>query len=250
MVKDPYFKVTVLSATEKPNLLCSLAMHQCVAENQIKVASWQDLAEDMLGDRLVKYCIKFGHFSVIEHAVISFLVQCFSHDVLVQLSRHRHLSLSVQSQRYTGQRILDLASIISNGSDKDRIHSKTEKLFYVRPIGEYTDRTGKMFCQTQANRIDELTSCEKAVIEYSQKVGNNMPFEMARNCLPQSIRQDFVVTMNARSLLHFCDLRMPKDAQPEIRILAFLMFEHFEKWMPEVADWYKKNRLGKNKLSP
>lgn len=245
MVTDPYFKVTVLSATKNPNLLCSLAMHQCVAESPIDIDSWQSLSETKLGDRLVKHCIKFGHFSVIEHAVISFLVQGFPHDVLVQLSRHRHLSLSVQSQRYTGQRIIDLANSVN-----ESCCNETEKLFYVRPIGEYIDRKGRKFLQTKDSRIEELMDCKKSVIKYSDKIAKNMPFEMARNTLPQSIRQDFVVTMNARSLLHFCDLRLPKDAQPEIRTLAFLIFEYYKQWMPEIAEWYEKNRLGKNKLSP
>ena len=58
------------------------------------------------------------------------------------------------------------------------------------------------------------------------------------------------MTFNARSLLHFCDLRIPKDAQSEIRTMAEMLFEEFKIWMPEVAEWYEKNRKGKNKLSP
>ena len=34
-INDPHFKVTVLSATERPNLLSYLGMHQCYAEENI-----------------------------------------------------------------------------------------------------------------------------------------------------------------------------------------------------------------------
>jgi thymidylate synthase (FAD) len=43
---------------------------------------------------------------------------------------------------------------------------------------------------------------------------------------------------------------LPKDAQPEIRNLAELIFVEFEKWMPEVAAIYSKKRMGKNLLAP
>ena len=74
--------------------------------------------------------------------------------------------------------------------------------------------------------------------------------EHARDFLPQNIRQNFSVTLNARSLLHFCDMRIPKDAQLEIRTLAMMMFDHFKEFMPEVAEYYEKKRYGKNKLAP
>ncbi|QPB09580.1 ThyX-like thymidylate synthase [Streptomyces phage Sycamore] len=41
-----------------------------------------------------------GHYSVLEHASASFLVRDVSRALLAELSRHRHLSFSVVSQRY------------------------------------------------------------------------------------------------------------------------------------------------------
>ena len=87
-------------------------------------------------------------------------------------------------------------------------------------------------------------------LDYTEGVNNGVAPEQVRDLLPQSIRQDFVVTMNARSLLHFCDLRLPADAQPEIRTLAQILFDELSDWMPEVAEHYRKTRFGKNKLSP
>jgi len=41
-----------------------------------------------------------GHFSVLEHSSVTFLVRDVSRALLTELSRHRHLSFSVVSQRY------------------------------------------------------------------------------------------------------------------------------------------------------
>lgn len=50
--------------------------------------------------RIVKGCKATGHRSVLEHISFTFEVSGVSRALLAQLSRHRHISLSVQSQRY------------------------------------------------------------------------------------------------------------------------------------------------------
>lgn len=44
--------------------------------------------------------IEQGHFSVVEHGTVSFYVEGVSRALLAELTRHRHVSLSVESQRY------------------------------------------------------------------------------------------------------------------------------------------------------
>ena len=46
----------------------------------------------------VEHCINAGHYSVLEHCIATFEVTC-SLQVLLQLTRHRHLSFTVQSSR-------------------------------------------------------------------------------------------------------------------------------------------------------
>ena len=50
--------------------------------------------------KIVKQCIASGHMSVLEHVSFTFHIQGISRACLAQLSRHRHISLSVRSQRY------------------------------------------------------------------------------------------------------------------------------------------------------
>ncbi|WP_371784656.1 FAD-dependent thymidylate synthase [Streptosporangium subroseum] len=47
--------------------------------------------------------IEHQHYSVLEHSAATFLVQGVSRSLLAELTRHRHLSFSVQSQRYVDQ---------------------------------------------------------------------------------------------------------------------------------------------------
>lgn len=44
-----------------------------------------------------------AHFSIMEHAQFSFVVQEVSRALLAELTRHRHLSFSVRSQRYVNE---------------------------------------------------------------------------------------------------------------------------------------------------
>jgi thymidylate synthase (FAD) len=249
-INDPHFRVEILAKTERPNLLSYLAMHQCYSENVIidEVEKISQLSEKELGDRVVKNCLKFGHYSVIEPPHITFCVSGFPHNVMAQATRHRLLSFSVQSQRYTGKRIEKLAEQLVEG--KEGNYEKIEKVFYFRPMGIYTDRQGDKYLYGDLSREADLEFTWKAIKKYQGQLKSGYAPEHARDFLPQNIRQDFVVTFNARSLLHFCDLRLPSDSQLEIRTLAEMLFEHFKQWMPSVSEFYEKTRKGKNKLSP
>ena len=261
LIKDKYFNVTVLSKSERPSLLAYTSLHQCYAENPVhlELEKLANLSESTLGRRVVDKCLKFGHFSVVEGPTISFLVSGFVHNVVGQITRHRHLSFSVQSQRYTGERILKAVEqlykydLLTNTTEEIFSLKKEliESILYFRPCGYYLDREGNKYFYSEKIRDIHIQKGEKSLKEYYQDIKEyGLAPEHARDNLLQNIRQDFVVTMNARSLMHFCDLRLPKDAQIEIRTLANIFLDEFKIWMPEVADWYINKRAGKNKLAP
>jgi thymidylate synthase (FAD) len=251
---DSKFAVQVLSKTDRPNLLCYLAMHQDYSEN----ATYDDyeklsqLSEKELGDRLVRNCIQYNHWGILEHPSITFNVINFPHSVMVQARTHRiGVTFDVQSQRYTGERIVKLAEKITEITSEEKLFQLIEEVFYFRGVGYYLDREGNKYLYSEKERNKDILFTQKAIEFYADKVKNiGYAPEHARDTLTQNIRQHFVVTFNARSLLHFCDLRLPKDAQSEIRNLASLIFNYFQEWMPEVAEIYSKKRLGKNLLAP
>ena len=255
---DLKFAVEVLSKTERPNLLCYLAMHQDYSENFVwlELEKLSSYSEAELGARIVRNCVNKSHWGILEHPAITFNVINFPHSVMVQARTHRvGVSFDCQSQRYTSERIIrladQLAQLEQQSAPESRLCQLIEEVFYFRAIGSYFDREGNKYFYSESERNQDIMFTKQAVKFYADKVKNSgYAPEHARDTLTQNIRQHFVVTFNARSLLHFCDLRLPKDAQSEIRNLSSLIFQHFCEWMPEVAEVYTKKRLGKNLLAP
>ncbi len=237
---DSQFKVEIISSTPNPNQLCYVALHTDYSENFVldeKVPS-----EEKCGEILIDRCVKFNHWGILEHPQISFLAGGFPHSVMQQARTHRvGISFDCQSFRYSGKRISNVV-----GKPLEEV----EKVFYLRPIGHYTDRNGAKYFYSHYDRQGDLIYCQKAAERYKQKVENGYSEEHARGQIPFDTRQNFVVSFNARSLLHFCDLRAKADAQLEIQVLSEMLFYKFKKWMPEVATHYEKTRLHKGRLAP
>lgn len=151
-----------------------------------------------------------------------------------------HNSFDVQSYRFCSGKVIAVAD------------GKTdiETAFYLRPVGEYSDRKGKKYYYSAEQREKDLQWCLEASRKYKLDLEFGMSEEHARGKIPFDYRQHFVVSFNCRSLLHFLDLRLKKNAQLEIQKLCELMWPHVQDWVPNIAEWYEKNRLGKAKLAP
>ena len=76
--------VQLLSMTVDPLTLIRRAMGECY--------------QRPLGAKTVQKAIEAGHLSVLEHCYASFEITV-STSVLLQLTRHRHLSFTVQSSK-------------------------------------------------------------------------------------------------------------------------------------------------------
>ena len=238
---DPYFRVDMLSRTPDPQALVWQAMHQDYSETFVRAADPPSGPE--AGQRIIRHLLAGGrgHYGPLEHPSISFNVGWFPHSVMQQARTHRvGVSFDVQSMRYTGYRVCAVAS-----GEVD-----VEEVFFLRPVGEYSDRQGKKYTYTARQRLKDLEVCYGAAVRYSNMIKDGFAEEHARSILPFDYRQHFVVTFNMRSLMHFLDLRAKADAQAEIHALCDMLVPHFKLWAPEVCDWYTKNRLGRAKLAP
>ena len=195
------------------------------------------------GEWVVEHLLKNdrGHWGPLEHPAITFSVSGYVHSVMVQARTHRvGVSFDVQSQRYTGKRVVKVASG----------ELKPEDVFYVRPPGFYVNREGKKYDWTQEDYEDELNFILHGCKRYAAKYEKGMCEEHIRDYLAQAIRQNFVVSFNLRSVLHLIDLRAKMDAQLEIRACCEQITPHLEKWSPNVWKYYEEKRLGKARLSP
>lgn len=241
---DPYFRVTTLRAYARPQAAIYAAMHQDYSEDFVGTdAATLDIDEVTAGDRAVKRLLagERGHYGCLEHPQITLACGWFPHTVMQQARTHRvGISFDVQSSRYTSARIIDV------------IYGKrpVEEVYYLRPAGVYTDRNGARYEYTYNERNADLSKCLMASQHYAEKVEAGYAEEHARYLIPYAIRQHFVVSFNARAILHFMDLRAKANAELEIRQLCELMWPEVQRWIPQVAEWYGKHRLHKGKLAP
>jgi thymidylate synthase (FAD) len=77
---------------------------------------------------------------------------------------------------------------------------------------------------------------DMAMSVYNKLIQLGIPEEDARYILPQGITTKIIVTMNARELLHFFNLRCCLRAQWEIRTMANLMLRKVKEVAPIIFE--------------
>ncbi|NCC97660.1 MAG: FAD-dependent thymidylate synthase [Synergistales bacterium] len=92
--------VSLLVSTPCPQSVIWTAARVCKSGNKVREIWSDSLGSSDKKDRLIKACWKAGHYSVFEHVNVTFAISEISRACLAQLSRHRFLSMSVQSQRH------------------------------------------------------------------------------------------------------------------------------------------------------
>lgn len=143
--------------------------------------------------KLVDKCIRAGHDSVLEHSQFTFAIEGVSRASSMQLLRHRHCSFSQQSQRYVN---------LENNFD------------YVTPKA----------LQDEGDLQGCFTECMNQAYEsYVKLLDKGVKPEDARAVLPNACCTNMVVTLNLRSLIHLCNLRLCSHSQLEIRQLVLQM---------------------------
>lgn len=237
------FTVEVIAQTPNPQQAIYAAMHQDYAENFV----WDDRDhfpdEAKCGEIIVKNLLagNRGHYGPLEHPQIVLNCGWFPHSTMQQIRTHRvGISFDVQSFRYTGSRIVDVVSG----------NREVEEVFYLRPLGAYSDRQGKRYDYTIEQRQQDVEWCLEACHRYARRIEQGFSEEHARGLIPFDVRQHWVMSANVRSLMHLLDLRWKLDAQLEAQKLCEVIWPHFQAWTPAIAAWYEDNRLKKARLAP
>lgn len=157
-------------------------------------------------DRLFRHITGSGHTSTLEHIIYTFAIEGVSRALLAQLTRHRHLSFSVQSQRY-----------VRMGSN-----DKIGGFDYVIPPSINADKEldDKFFPEdTVTEMFKGFMNDAQAAYDLLREAG--VPPEDARMVLPNAATCNLVLTGNLRSFLDFYSKREHgKGAQWEIADLA------------------------------
>ena len=237
------FTVAVISQTPNPQQTIYAAMHQDYAEGFVAHERDTWPSEAKAGELVIRNLLKGGrgHYGPLEHPQIVLNVGWFPHSTMQQIRTHRvGVSFDVQSFRYTGSRILD---VVEGKREIDEV-------FYLRPVGAYSDRQGKKYEYTAEERQQDLDWCLKACHRYKAKIDAGFAEEHARGLIPFDVRQHWIMSANPRSLMHLLDLRWKADAQLEAQKMCEEIWPHFQAWVPAIAAWYEENRLKKARLAP
>jgi len=184
-------KVTLLQHTPEPEQTVALAARLCYSP-----AAIDELRERLSGADISAFLDKImslGHHSVLEHASFTFGIDGISRATSHQLVRHRIASFSQQSQRYV--------------SHTDRFEAVIPETITARP-------------ELLARFEEQLLALHQC---YRDLVEAGVPAEDARYILPNATETKIIVTMNARELRHFFELRCCERAQWEIRAMAIEM---------------------------
>jgi thymidylate synthase (FAD) len=151
--------------------------------------------------KVLRAVIDMGHTSVVEHAYFTFAISGVSRALTHQLVRHRIASYSQQSQRYVEQ----------------------EREYIVPP-------------SIEKNFRKEYEEMMKKIWDFYDMLKEKVPVEDARYVLPNASATRIVVSMNARSLLNFFELRCCLHAQWEIRKLAWKMLKLVREVAPTIFE--------------
>lgn len=156
------------------------------------------------------------HFSVMEHGTVTFFVTGVSRSLLAELTRHRHLSFSVVSQRYVDANDLGI----------------------VRPpiLEDLEDEGSEWDAAVRVlDHVDHVTmDCYNALVEIFVRNGyaRKQAREAARAVLPNMTDTPLVVTGNIRAWRDVLSKRYHIAADREIQGFAEEVLKHLRVLAP------------------
>lgn len=175
--------------------------------------------------KLLKYCIKHGHFSVFEQANASFEI-ITSRAIAAQILRHRSLSFQELSQRYSDP--TDVLETLNRQSWRFSLRLQDPKnrqnsIDELDPdlLDSFRVRLGTLYGQTQ-----DL---------YKELLEAGVAKECARNILPICTATRLHANGSLRSWIFYVGLRGAHGTQAEHKIIAMDIRKLLEQELPVIT---------------
>ena len=204
-------KVSLIAHTPEPEKVVAAAAKLCYSNAHI-----DDLLDGLTPEKsadFVRMLARMGHESPTEHASFTFAIEGVSRSLLAQITRHRIASFSVQSQRYVNEKDFTFVTPPQRADDPEASSVFQEAMSH--DLDTYRKLTALLKEKRLKTLLDQGVSATEA-----EKAAEKTAIEDARFVLPNACSTKMILTMNARSLLHFFELRCCNRAQWEIRELA------------------------------
>ena len=189
-------QVTIKWATPNPGEEIREALTNTMADLTIL----ENKSTKKVSTKLLKFLFKAEHDSVMEHAVISFMVQGASRSWLAQITRHRIASMTSSSQHY-------------------------------QDYGDYPFIVHKNMMYKEQTQVVFRVSLDR----YEALIKQGIPKEEARQVLTNAMAVNFKWTINARSLYNFMRQRMCLRNVAEMRVFCDKVLLLVQQWWPEYA---------------
>ena len=243
-------KVKIIAHTPEPDKVVAQAGKLCysaVGVDQII----QKLTEEEIA-RYVNMLASIGHESPLEHVSFTFAIEGISRACTHQIVRHRIASYSQQSQRYVKLEQFEyiIPPAIEKNPEAKRIFIEAmerdqkaydelvDLLLEDILIDKHAADYGSCIREILKENPDVAPDRSKVLDLYAEKFfedyrkAEKQAIEDARYVFPNACETKIVVTMNARSLLHFFNVRCCNRAQWEIREMATEMLKECKKIAP------------------
>ena len=206
-------KVELLRYTPGPEEIVAMGAKLCYTSSDL--TELQKGVEEKEQGSFIDKLLDMEHLSPIEHVTFTFGIEGISRSLLAQITRHRIASFSVKSQRYVSEQSRE------QGETFNYIIPPSIQELGVEAIEEYRG---------------QMLTIQSWYDGWLEKLGDKgeKSNEDARFILPNAAETKMIVTMNARQLLHFFNLRCCNRAQWEIRALAVEMLSLCKNAAPNI----------------
>lgn len=166
----------------------------------------EDKITEGSAEKFVVGIIKRGHEAVLEHCSFTVKFICdrgVSHEIV----RHRMASYCQESTRYCNY-----------GKGKFG-----EEITVIRP---------STFAKPDSTYHIWKRSCEHAEVAYFDLLNEGCTPQEARSVLPNSLKTEVVMTADLREWRHFCRMRCPVAAHPDMRVVANMLLTLLKQTYP------------------
>jgi thymidylate synthase (FAD) len=202
-IKDTIMKiiepsVELLWITDNPECRIELAGRTCYKS--------EDKITDDSAGAFTRKLRDLGHHAMIEHAVASFRIVT-DRGITHEIVRHRLASFAQESTRYCNY-------------SADKFENQCS---FIEPPG-----------LTDSQRSAWEKACLAAEESYFALLKEGCSPQIARSVLPTCLKTEIVMTANFREWIHFISLRGSKASHPQIRPVAFMVWEILMKHAPNV----------------
>lgn len=222
------------------------------AENQLCLGISQDLYNEVYKEELNEISHSnllddlswtYFHGSILEHAMLTYLIKGTSRGVLQEHARHRIQAISVRSTRYTMGSILNAFNAASKfRSARDRFIEKVlsfnmfvtdDNTYNMIEIGTMYDKLSYQRGIVGDRKFIEMSTSKSSIELFDKNILFEEMFKMLeagkakrnvgdafKHIITDNVKVDMVVSFNLRSLKNYIDLRVSGSAYFQIQWLG------------------------------